>query len=381
MMPNVRRSLSGWMLLPLLACLGLSGCSGFFTAVKSGGGSGSSSYAYVANITTGATGGTLTEYTLTSGVLATISGSPITLPAVPTSVVVAPNNGFLFVGTTTGVFLYTIGTGAVLTEGNNNTVVYLGPTQPEAMAIDSTNSWLIIANKGSSELDALPISPTTGEATGSYVTASLNAATPGKMALTSAVSSVSTLFVALGSGGTEAISFNASNAKPFAATANVLNLASGSTGATAVGIDPTSTYAYVTETAAPSNLLRVITIKTLTQNGSSYVVGGSPTAVLADSSGDYVYVANSSDNTITGFSQSAGSLTALADSPFATAKGVAGLAEDASNKYIFAVGTGNNPDLWEYKFDGTSLGTLDVAATVSTSSSDPANGIVVALSH
>ena len=105
------------------------------------------------------------------------------------------------------------------------------------------------------------------------------------------------------------------------------------------------------------------------------------TAVLADSSGDYVYVANSSDNTITGFSQSAGSLTALADSPFATAKGVAGLAEDASNKYIFAVGTGNNPDLWEYKFDGTSLGTLDVAATVSTSSSDPANGIVVALSH
>ena len=365
----------------LAACGLLSGCGGFFQAVNNNPTSGTTSYVYVANISTGATGGTLSEYTMTAGVLTAISGSPIALPAVPTSVVVAPNNGFVYVGTTTGVFLYTIGTGCALTEGNNNTVVYLGPSQPQALAIDSTSSWLVIANKNSTELDALQISPTTGIPSSSVVSASLSSATPLGIAMTAPTSNVSTLFVALGVGGTEAISFDAANAKPFASTATDISLASGSTSATAVGIDPTSTYAYITEDAAPTNVLRTMTIKTLTQDGLSYAVGGSPTAVLADSTGAYVYVANAADNTISGFSQSAGSLTGLTDSPFATAKTATGLAEDSSHTYVLAVGSGANPNLWVYKFDATSLGTLDVASTLSTSSSDPSGAIAIALSH
>jgi DNA-binding beta-propeller fold protein YncE len=384
--PLMNRRLSRkWMQLATLAVLAacglLSGCGGFFQAVNNNPTSGTTSYVYVANISTGATGGTLSEYTMTAGVLTAISGSPIALPAVPTSVVVAPNNGFVYVGTTTGVFLYTIGTGGALTEGNNNTVVYLGPSQPQALAIDSTSSWLVIANKNSTELDALQISPTTGIPSSSVVSASLSSATPLGIAMTAPTSNVSTLFVALGVGGTEAISFDAANAKPFASTATDISLASGSTSATAVGIDPTSTYAYITEDAAPTNVLRTMTIKTLTQDGLSYAVGGSPTAVLADSTGAYVYVANAADNTISGFSQSAGSLTGLTDSPFATAKTATGLAEDSSHTYVLAVGSGANPNLWVYKFDATSLGTLDVASTLSTSSSDPSGAIAIALSH
>src|ERR1039458_4407296 len=132
----------------------LAGCSGFFKAVTSTTGSGTSTFAYVTN---GA--GTLTEYSLTSGVLAQLSGSPITTPVAPTSIVVAPNNVFLYVGTGTGVFLYTIASDGVLTEGNSNTVAYInasnGALVAQSMVIDSTSSWLLISYQNSIILDAV----------------------------------------------------------------------------------------------------------------------------------------------------------------------------------------------------------------------------------
>jgi len=378
-----------WMATCLMAALGvtaavvLTGCGEFFTPVNNNpGGPTTSSYVYVANITTGGAGGTISEYSLASGVLTALSGSPITLPAVPTSMIVSPNNVSVYVGTATGVFLYTIGSDGTLTEGNNNTVLYLGPTQPKALAMDSTSSWLIISNQNSAELDALPVTPSTGLPTGSaVVTASLSSASPQQVAITSPTSNVSTVFVALAAGGTEAISFDAANTVPWAKTATVLKLASGSTAANAVAVDPTSTYAYVAESAAPSSVVRVITIKTLAQDGSSYPVGNNPQAVLPDTSAAYVYVANSTDNNLTGFSQSAGALTALADSPFETAKTPFAMVEDSSKTYVLTLGSGNNPDLWVYTFDAASLGTLDVASTISTGSDDPSGGVALAITH
>jgi hypothetical protein len=362
--------------------MGLAGCGGFFQAVNNNPTGTTLSYVYVANITTGAAGGTLSEYSLTGGVLTALTGSPITLPAVPTSVIVSPNNAFVFVGTTLGTFMYAIGTDGTLTEGNNNTALYVGPTQPQNLVMDSTSSWLIITNKNSTEMDALAISPSTGLTTSNTVaTASLSAASPQQLAITAPTSQVSTLFVALGAGGTEAINFNAGNAKPFASAGTNLPLATGSTADNAVAIDPTSTYAYVVEDAAPANLLRAFTIKTLTQDGASYPLGGSPSAILPDPTGAYVYVANSGDNTITGFSQSAGALTVLTDSPFVTAKTPVGLIEDNSKTYVLSVGSGVNPNLWVYKYDTSSLGTLDVASSISTGSSDPSGAIAIAVTH
>jgi len=52
----------------------LSGCNGFFTAIINNPSGGSSTFAYVANVASSGTGGTITEYSLTSGVLAALSG-------------------------------------------------------------------------------------------------------------------------------------------------------------------------------------------------------------------------------------------------------------------------------------------------------------------
>jgi DNA-binding beta-propeller fold protein YncE len=66
---------------------------------------------------------------------------------------------------------------------------------------------------------------------------------------------------------------------------------------------------------------------------------------LVDSTGSYVYVTNSTDGTISAFSlSSAGGLTAISGSPFATGAQPVDLAEDTSNTYLGVACTGGGPD-------------------------------------
>ncbi|WP_263357151.1 beta-propeller fold lactonase family protein [Acidicapsa ligni] len=364
----------------------LTGCGEFFYPVTGGTTpTGSSTYVYVTNIGSGGVGGTLSAYTLTSGVLAAVSGSPISLPAVPTSVVVAPNNAFLYVATNLGVFMYTIASGGVLTEGNNSTIVYQGPSFPQALAVDSTSSWLLIANNNSTELDALPVDPTSGiPTTNTPAAVTLSSATPAGLAISPANGSVA---VALGTGGTNVWAFNAANSNPWGNTRNGILLNSSKTypgtSTNAVAFDTTSTYLFLAESSTNNSAddLRKLTLASISSPETDYPVGKVPSAILADLSGTYVYVSNNTNNTISGFSLSAGALTALTDSPYGTAKSPLGLVEDSTKSYLLSIGNGNNPNLWVYSFDATSLGSLDVANTNSTASTNPSLSNSIAVSH
>jgi 6-phosphogluconolactonase len=361
------------------AMIMLAGCGEFFTPVNnSGGATGSTTFLYVTNVGSGGSGGTLSAYSLKSGVLAQLSGSPYTLTATPTSIVVAPNNAFLYVGTNLGIFLYTIGTDGTLTEGNDDTIVYEGPSQIQSMVVDKTSSWLVIANQNSTELDALAVDPTTGvPPTSSAVTFPLSAATPQKISISPANDNV---FAALGTNGVEAVGFNpSSGSKPFGTGVSLGLYAKGGSD-NAVVADPTSTYMYVAE--GTSNQLRVFTIANFQTKEVDYATGAGPSAILADPTGAYVYVTNATDNSISGFSNSAGALTAQGDSPFATAKDPVAIAEDSTKAYVVDVGFGINPNLWIYNFDSATPGTLDVTATTSTGGgADPSLSNAVALTH
>lgn len=361
----------------------LTGCSDFFQAVNNnGGGTGTSSYVYVTNA-----GGTLAEYTLTSGALAAVSGSPVALPVAPTCVAVAPNNAFLYVGTSTGVFMYTIASGGALTEGNDDTVVYLNQAglSVASMVVDSTSSWLIMTYQNSTEIDALPISATTGLAGATVYSANLKSAVLSpNLSITPANNN---LMVALGATGTEVIGFTpTATASPFASTATVIAPSSSSYAATAAAADSTSTYLYITEASTATTpgvgKLRLFKLASLTTelSGSPYTVGVGPSAVLPDKSGAYVYVANNTDGTLSGFTIDATSqkLTALS-STIPSSKAPVALAEDSSKTYILSVGSGANPNLWLYSFDSAADGTLDVNLTTSTLSTSPsdANGLAV----
>ncbi|MFC5865447.1 lactonase family protein [Acidicapsa dinghuensis] len=377
--------------VPLTMALGLTGCSGFFTPVNNNGGTttGSTTYAYVTNVNSSGTGGTITEYTDTSGVLTAVSGSPITLPALPTSIVVAPNNDFLFVATSLGVFVYTIGTGGALTEGNNGNVAYFNQNGliPQSVAVDATSSWLIITYQKSTEVDALPIDSTQGVPTGSvYPATSTFAATNPTVVMSPANANV---FVSLGTGGVNAFGFSptATTSTPWGSrvaiplTSGAINVADN-----AVAVDPTSTYLYIAEastaTTAVAGSLRTFPIANLVTSAEKDVpVGIGPSAILAEPTGSYVYVTNESDGTISGFSASAGVLTALSGSPFSTGKLPVGIAEDSTESYVSVIGYGTNPNLWLYKYDATTAGTLDVQTTATTASSNPSLSNGIALSH
>ena len=291
--------------------LSLTGCSGFFTAIGTGGtvGNGTSTFAYVANA-----GGTLAEVFAHQRSPCRAQRQPHhSLPLAPTSIVVAPNNAFVYIGTGTGVFLYTINSDGTLTEGNGDNVAYVNATNQAliatSMVIDPTSSWLLIAYQSSEILDAVQLTPTTGLPTGAVFSINSSASTPNpQLAISPANKQV---FVALGAGKTEELAFSPSVTTapdgPWPSSGTLIPFATASaTADTSVAVDPTSTYLYIAEqnansTSATAGTVRIIATANLAKDLDDEPTGVGPTAVLSDLTGAYVYVANGTDGNISGF--------------------------------------------------------------------------------
>jgi len=332
---------------------------------------------------------------ISSGKLNTIG--TVTLPAsLPSAIAVAPNGKFLYVSTANGIYLYTIGSSGALTLGNGGTRISSDPAT--TMQVDSTNSWLVDAISGTTELYAIAINPSTGALAAANETeqpfpSGLPASTPTQLAISPGDSSSCAdcyVFVAMGDGGTEAIHFNPGSANPFGG-AGTIHLANSGGGAHAVAVDPSNGLLYVGESdALPSATnnqtggLRVFTIAAggvteLASAGSPYAIGGTgPSSILPTSDGKYVYVANqsvsgSSTGNIASFSVSATSLTSIS-TVAAGPSGQLGLAEDSTGSYLLAVDVAGNPDLEAFTM---SSGTLTSVLTVATGT-DPAGAGAIA---
>jgi DNA-binding beta-propeller fold protein YncE len=198
------------------------------------------------------------------------------------------------------------------------------------------------------------------------------------------------IFAALGTAGAYVIGFNptATTTSPFG-TAIAIALHGADASDTAVAVDPSSAYLFITEASTlasspPAGIVRMKAIAKLTTVAdlSDAKTGVGPTAVLADLSGAYVYVANGTDGTISGFNFSSTNQTLTAMTPTATFPSAASpiaLAEDATKSYVMALGNGASPNLWVYSFDATNLGALDIATTTGAgvSTTSIANGIAV----
>jgi hypothetical protein len=246
-----------------------------------------------------------------------------------------------------------------------------------------------ISYTDSNEIDALPVSASTGltTATAPYTIDAPANTVPVQLAMSPANTN---LFAALGTAGAYAIGFNpsASGKTPFG-SAVAIALHGTNASDTAVAVDTTSTYLFITEastlaTSPPPGIVRMKAIATLTTVAdlSDPTTGVGPTAVLADQSGDYVYVANGADATISGFNLSTTNQNLTAMTPtatFPTAASPIALVEDATKSYILALGNGASPNLWLYSFDATNLGALDIGSTTGAgvSTTSIANGIAV----
>ena len=388
-----------WMALGLALATLVAGCKGFWdlppstttnpttpTTLSSG-------VFYVLDQTTKEVVG----YAITSGTLGAISGGTQTLSAAPFSIAVAPNGGFLYVGTVNGIYLYTITSGGGLSIGNNGAAI--SGDIPSAMVI--SGSWLVDAftnANGTVQMNAIAIDSSTGTYTGTGGTPPGQTFTVANAVVKQMVLSPDSanFFLALGAGGTIVVPFASGNANPLGATATTIPLANSGGSALSVAVDPSATprLFYIGETlaVAASGGLRAFNYSSLGSNplteatGSPIASGGlAPNAILPLANGDYVYVANGQGTTSAGnvawFPITASGTTYSVAAGKTVTSGIQpnGLAEDSTSNFVLAVSTGGttnsgDPDLEAYTM---SSGALTAALTGATGT-DPTGALAIA---
>lgn len=389
---------SGFILLA--AATLLAGCAGFWDLPTSTSTTTttattlSSGVFYVLNQTTKQ----IAVYSISSGTLEQVSGSPYNLSSAPYCIAVAPGGGFLYVGTVSGIYLYSIGSGGALTIGNGGSTI----SSDIARAMQVSGSWLIdafIPTTGTVQLDAIPINASTGAYTGSgtppYQAFNVTSASVEQMVLSP---DGANLFVALQAGGTIVVPFTTGNSNPLGSTALVIPVANSSGAALSVAVDPTNRLFYIGETQAvsASGGLRIFNYSSLgtgtprsnpTQiTGSPIASGGlSPNAILPIASGQYVYVANGQGLTGSGnitwfpISASGTTYTIAAGSNITAGVVPMSLAEDSDDNFVLAVSNGGStssgdPDLEAFTISSGAL----TAAIKSTTGTDPVGAVAVA---
>ena len=83
---------------------------------------------------------------------------------------------------------------------------------------------------------------------------------------------------------------------------------------------------------------------TLTASGTTQIAGVTPSAVISEPTGRYVYVSDKTSNQIIGYQilSNAGQLQALSQSPFSTGLYPVGMTIDPRGKYVYAVNYNSN---------------------------------------
>jgi DNA-binding beta-propeller fold protein YncE len=120
-------------------------------------------------------------------------------------------------------------------------------------------------------------------------------------------------------------------------------------------IDPSTQYWFVVDSAGSRVDGQGIAITGLGYGLGSYPTGNVPSAVLAEPSGRFVYVANSADSTISAYSlaNATGVLTPITGT-FSTGSGPDSLAASNDGKYLYAVNNGSGTvSIFTINNDGT----------------------------
>lgn len=374
---NSRNASIASALLAAIVLIETTGCSGFFIPVcqannNCGGGNGTySSYAYVANATTG----TLAGFPVPTATFTTLTGTTYTLGTTPTALAATPNGAFLYVATLAGsIFLYTIGTNGVLTLGNSGTPV-VQALYPTWMTIDPSGNWLFVVSKSSSQVLIFQINTSTGTITQtSQGTIALSSGNPTQVYVTPDNQYV---YIGLGPGGTDGFTFNSSTGVVSGKIHLVpLNGASDNTFAA----DNNSAYLFVGEAGTGIRSLAIGTGGGLTEvTGSPFASQLGPQSIVVDPTNAYVYVANRTANLITGYTLgTGGTLTPLSTSPFSTGSAPNAMSLDSTGKYLFVVNSGGSPDMQVFSFDTTTAGKLDSVTSVATGT-DPTGAVALSV--
>jgi 6-phosphogluconolactonase len=355
-----------------VSALLLTGCGDFFTSSGSssgGGGSTVGSYTYVGTLT-----GVLAGYAVSStGALGTLSGSPFQLAtATIMSLAITPSNTFLYAAVAgVGVFgLGLNGTTGVPTLISTSPLVE--DVAPSALTVDPSGKFLLVAGlaNGVAAVGEYVINSdgTLAEVTGSplSITFPTGTDTTNLSVQNIAVAPNSSyVFVTLGQLGVAPLPFNTSGG--LSANTQLINPKATSGIANqdlGLAVNAGSTALFIGETNVGVRVFTIGSSSFTEVSGSPFAAGGQPRSITLDGTGNYLYAANASDNTISGYTVlSSGTLTALTGSPFSSVGTQPfALALDQSKTFLLSANLGS-PSVQLFSFDSTTAGKLDPGAT------------------
>jgi 6-phosphogluconolactonase len=257
-----------------------------------------------------------------------------------------------------------------------------------AMAVSPDGQWLIVLDGTTQQLDIFQINASTGALTSvtSPATYSINSGTwqPSDLRISP---DGTLIFAALGTAGDVVFTFNTTTG--VATSSQGLATGNTATGDFGLAVSPKTTYLYIARSGTNGG----VAVYSIGSGGALTPVTGTPFAtgsgtfsVALDNTGTYVYAANRTDGTVSGYTIVPGattaalSLTPLNGSPYASGSGVQALGADSTGKYLLAAAVSGSPDLTMYSFDIAVPGKLDPATSVATGV-DPAGAVALALTH
>jgi 6-phosphogluconolactonase len=380
-----RRNAQRWSAIAVVSVLLVfAGCGDFFPPVNGGGSGGgtTSNRIYVANQAASSIGG----FVIGTGTLAAVNNSPLAAGFKPLSMAVTPNNALLYVGAANGIFVYFINSNGSLTVPSTGSQP-AGVSAP-ALTISPDGQWLIALDGTTQQLDIFQVNSSTGALTSvnAPTTYSTNSGTwqPSDVR----VSPDGTLiFAALGTAGDVVFTFNTTTG--VAASSQSLTTGNVATGDYGLAVDAKTAYLYIARSGTNGGVA-VFSIGTggalNPVTGTPFAAGSGTFSVALDKTGTYVYAANRTDGTVSGYTIVPGatiaalSLTPLNGSPYTSGSGVQSIGIDSSNKYLLAVAVNGSPDLTMYSFDIAVPGKLIPATSIATGV-DPAGAVSLALTH
>jgi len=371
-----KRSTAAFVLSGLLVAVG---CGDFFVYPGNGpspttGGD----YVYVANQTTQ----TVAAYSIASGTLSAISGSPYVLSFAPTAAVVNPANTLLFVAGVNGgvgyIASYSIASNGALSLLTTNSI---GLADPISMDVSPDGQWLMGLDGNGLTVDQYKIDASTGALTlGNGQTYFISNATIVPRAIKFSPGG-NFIFAAVGTAGDLIFPFNTTTGA--VSSPGRLSLAANVSD-NALAVSPSGNTLYIARSGSNGGLAAYSinssgVLQALTTN--PYPAGSQPFSVVVTSDGTGVYVANQSDATISGYAiSSTGTATAISGSPYPNVSAPSALAIDRTGKYLLSISNAGSPDVTLFSFDATVTGKLNTVASTSTGT-DPTGPIAIAVTH
>jgi len=314
-----------------------------------------------------------------SGVLTQIAGSPYSVGDGAHSLALHPSGKFLYAANPgqagsaeSDISLFTIATNGVLTEVFPRTSVAPNASLPQFLLMDPAGAFLYVANSGSNNISVFSISSSTGALTPVANSPFPIGASPLNMQLTPSGNFLFVSIPSLTSGLILGFSVNAG------ALTLVSQISTDGPNPNGLAIDPSGTHLYAANSGSNSiSIFAVAASGSLTEVSGSPINGGFlvPVALILDPKAQFLYVANQGSNNVAAYSIN--STTGLPDilttstttGAFATESSPSFLVADPSGKYLFVGNQGSSAGIQAFSVSSGSLTALSTYGVGNTPSS------------